>query len=78
MKKSVLIVAVAFAGTSVFAQQAPQNETFKASKSPQTMVKKSGTKLNVSVASVLVADAKDEKSLWVPIGPAMKSDQKGQ
>lgn len=78
MKKSVLIVALAFAGTSVFAQEAPQNETLKASKSPQTMVKKSGKKLNVNGTAALAADAKDEKSLWIPIGPAMKSDLKDQ
>ncbi|MFM1874925.1 MAG: hypothetical protein RL266_662 [Bacteroidota bacterium] len=76
MKKSVLIVAVAFLGTSAFAQQAPQNETLKESKSPQTMVKKSGKKLNVGTSAVLVAEAKDAKSLWVPIGPAMRSEQK--
>ena len=72
MKKSMLIVALAFAGSSVFAQQAPSDGNLNTGK-PALV----GKKLDVKAGDVSDAKTADAaKSLWVPVGEANKSGKK--
>ena len=72
MKKSLLIVAIAFAGSSVFAQQSPTDGSSISGKSAMI-----GEKLNVKSGATAKAKSADTgKSLWVPVGEANKSGKK--
>jgi hypothetical protein len=72
MKKSLLVVALAFVGSAVFAQQAPADLGQNGEK-PALNGKKIDVKAGVS-SDAKTADS--SSSLWVPIGDANKSGKK--
>ncbi len=69
MKKSFLIAALTFVGTTVFAQDAVQTTN-----SDGDMHKAKGKKLEVKSATSALetASAENGKSLWKPIAPKAK------
>ena len=72
MKKSLLVVALAFVGSAVFAQQAPSDLGQNAEK-PALNGKKLDVKAGIS-SDAKSADASE--SLWVPIRDVNKSGKK--
>lgn len=72
MKKSLLIVALAFTGSAVMAQQAPADENTTAAK-PGLVGKKLDIKVGVQADTKTVENS---SSLWVPVGEANKSGKK--
>ena len=74
MKKSILIVALAFAGSSVFAQQAPSSKTDSETKKT-VLTKKLDVKKGLSTDSKSVTD---QNAVVVPKNEAILQPKKSK